>query len=349
MISFFAFLSSGLFLGWSLGANDASNIFGTAIGAKMIKFRTAAILSSIFVIIGAVFAGSGTSESLGELGSIDAIGGAFVTALSAALTIYWMSTLGLSVSTTQGIVGAIIGWNIFAGKSTDISVLKTIVSTWIICPALSAFFAIIIYLIIKQLLRSSKMHLIRQDFYTRIGLIIAGIFGAYALGANNIANIMGVFINSSPLQPLVICGHTILSSTQILFLLGSIAISIGICTYSQKVIETVGTSIMRMSPIVAFIVVLSQALVLFIFSSSWLQQVLIDYNLPRIPLVPVSSSQAVIGAILGIGLIKGGKNIRWSILGKVALGWVVTPIVAGAICFICLFVIENVFILKAYN
>lgn len=349
MISFFAFLSSGLFLGWSLGANDASNIFGTAIGAKMIKFRTAAILSSIFVIIGAVYAGSGTSQSLGELGSIDAIGGAFVTALSAALTIYWMSTLGLNVSTSQGIVGAIIGWNIFAGKSTDLSILKTIVSTWIICPLLAGLFAIIIYFIIKKSLRKSKTHLIRQDFYTRIGLIIAGIFGAYALGANNIANIMGVFIKTSPLQPLIICGHTVLTPVQILFLLGGIAISIGICTYSKRVIETVGTSIMRMSPVVAFIVVLSQALVLFIFSSTWLQQLLITYNLPRIPLVPVSSSQAVIGAILGIGLVKGGKNIKWSILGKVALGWVVTPLVAGTICFICLFFIENVFMIKAYN
>ena len=56
MLSFWIFLSSGLFLGWSLGANDASNIFGTAVGTKMIKFRTAALISSVFVIIGAVAA-----------------------------------------------------------------------------------------------------------------------------------------------------------------------------------------------------------------------------------------------------------------------------------------------------
>lgn len=45
---FSAFLSSGFFLGWSLGANDASNVFGTAVGSRMIRFRTAAIYCSIF-------------------------------------------------------------------------------------------------------------------------------------------------------------------------------------------------------------------------------------------------------------------------------------------------------------
>jgi len=29
---FAVFLTSGLFLGWSLGANDAANVFGTAVG-----------------------------------------------------------------------------------------------------------------------------------------------------------------------------------------------------------------------------------------------------------------------------------------------------------------------------
>ena len=40
------FLSSGLFLGWALGANDAANVFGTAVGTKMVSWRTAAIICS---------------------------------------------------------------------------------------------------------------------------------------------------------------------------------------------------------------------------------------------------------------------------------------------------------------
>ena len=63
------FLSSGLFMGWSLGANDAANIFGTAVGTRMIRFRTAALICGLFVIIGAVFSGAGAAHTLGELGS----------------------------------------------------------------------------------------------------------------------------------------------------------------------------------------------------------------------------------------------------------------------------------------
>ena len=50
------FLTSGLFLGWSLGANDAANVFGTAVGTRMIRFSTAALICSLFVVLGAVAA-----------------------------------------------------------------------------------------------------------------------------------------------------------------------------------------------------------------------------------------------------------------------------------------------------
>ncbi len=124
------FISSGLFLGWSLGANDAANLFGTAVGAKVIKFRTAAIVMSIFVIIGAVSSGSGASHTLGKLGAINSLSGAFVVALSSAITVFIMTKYGLPVSTSQSIVGAIIGWNIFSSSPTSMNTLLIIVFTW---------------------------------------------------------------------------------------------------------------------------------------------------------------------------------------------------------------------------
>jgi phosphate/sulfate permease len=83
--------------------------------------------------------------------------------------------------------------------------------------------------------------------------------------------------------------------------------------------------------------------VLFVFSSTTLQQFLVGLGLPAIPLVPVSSSQAVVGAILGIGILKGAREIKIKVLGQIATGWVATPIITALIAFFALFFVNNVF------
>jgi len=339
----FIYLTSGLFLGWSLGANDAANVFGTAVGTKMLRFKTAAIIASIFVIIGAVIGGAGATHTLGKLGAVNAIAGSFVVAFSAGFTVFWMTRLKLPVSTSQAIVGAIIGWNFFSGSPTDYNSLTKIVSTWVLCPLLSAGFSMILYFLFKSVLEKINVHLLSQDFYTRVGLVLVGAFGAYSLGANNIANVMGVFVPVTPFKALNVYGLFTLSSAQILFFIGAVAIAVGVFTYSYKVMDTVGGNLLKISPVAALIVVLAESLVLFIFSSEGLETWLISHGLPSIPLVPVSSSQAVVGGVIGIGLAKGGRGIRFNVLGEIATGWVTTPIAAGLLTFVSLFFFQNVF------
>jgi PiT family inorganic phosphate transporter len=336
------FLTSGLFLGWSLGANDASNVFGSAVGSKMISFRRAAVTASIFVILGAVIQGAGASGTLGKLGSVNAIGGSFTLALAAALTVYMMTKFALPVSTTQAIVGAIIGWNLFTGNRTDAAVLSTIVSTWISGPVIGALFAILLYVLLSRVKKKMNIHLIRFESYIRAGLLITGAFGAYSLGANNIANVMGVFVPAFNLGQLDL-GFISLSSAQQLFLLGGLAIAVGIITYSKKVMETVGGNIVALSPDAAMVVVLAQSLVLFIFSSSALSDMTSRFGLPPIPMVPVSSSQVIVGCVIGIGLYKGARNINFRLLGQIAAGWIITPLFSGLIAFFSLFFIRNIF------
>lgn len=336
------FLISGLFLGWSLGANDAANVFGSAVATKMVSFRKAAIIASIFVILGAVIQGAGASDTLGKLGAVNAIGGSSTVALAAAITVYIMTKFGLPVSTTQAIVGAIIGWNLFTGNHTDSRILTQIVSTWISGPVLGAIFAILLYIILKTIKKNSSIHLIRFESYIRTGLLIVGAFGAYSLGANNIANVMGVFVPAFNLQDLNL-GPFTLSSAQQLFLLGGLAIAAGILTYSKKVMDTVGGNIVELSSEAALVTVLAQALVLFIFSSSWLSSVFVKIGLPPIPMVPVSSSQVIIGCVIGIGLYKGVRNINFRILGEISTGWVATPIFSGLLAFVSLFFVRNIF------
>ncbi len=351
-ITILVFLSSGLFLGWSLGANDAANVFGTAVGSRMIRFTTAAVISAVFILLGAVISGAGAAHGLGKLGDLNALPGAFMTALAAAFTVYWMTRLSLPVSTTQAIVGAIVGWNVYSGTITNMTALSKIVGTWVAAPILGAIFAALLYKLTSWVIQWSKVHLISLDAYTRVGLILAGAFGSYSLGANNIGNVMGVFVSSSPFTDFNIAGLFTFTSVQQLFLLGAIAIGVGVFTYSKRVMMTVGDSLLPLSPVAAWVVVISQSIVLFLFASTGLEHALLQAGLPTIPLIPVSSSQAVVGAVIGIGLLhgkKGAKLIRWRVLAGIASGWVSTPIMAFVICFTMLFFLQNVFNQEVYT
>jgi phosphate/sulfate permease len=336
------FLTSGLFLGWSLGANDASHIFGSAVGSKMVTFRKAAIVASVFFILGAVIQGSGTSHTLSKLGAVDAIGGSFTLALAAAITIYMMTKFALPISTTQAIVGAIIGWNFFTGNHTDSATLGKIVISWIAGPLIGAAFAVLLYIAVKKFKNSAKIHLIRFESYIKTGLIVVGAFGAYSLGANNIANVMGVFVPAFHLKDLDLWIFTLNSSQQLL-LLGGLAVAVGIITYSWKVMETIGNNILELSSEAALVVVLAQSLVLFIFSSTGLSNLSVRIGLPPIPMVPVSSSQVIVGCILGIGLYKGARNINFKVLGEIGLGWIISPVASGLLTFFLLFFMKNIF------
>ena len=344
----FAFLSSGLFLGWSLGANDASNVFGTAVASRMIRFRTAAIYCSLFVILGAVVSGAGASHTLGKLGAVNAVAGAFIVAFAAAMSVYLMTLARFPVSTSQAIVGAIIGWNMFSGSITDMNSLTKIVSTWILCPLVAAGISMILYLMTGLAIRRFGIHMFKLDALTRWSLLGAGIFGSYSLGANNIANVMGVFVPVAHISDISLLGISF-SGAQQLFLLGGIAIAVGVFTFSKRVMLTVGKGIFDLSPVMAAVVVWSHSTVLFLFSSVALESWLKGHGLPSFPLVPVSSSQAIVGAVIGIGMLKGGKSIRWKTVAGITSGWITTPILAALISLLSLFFLQNVFQQDTYH
>jgi PiT family inorganic phosphate transporter len=336
------FLLSGIFLGWSLGANDAANVFGTAVGSKMVRFRAAAIIASVFVVVGAVLEGGGTTGTLGELGAVNALAGSFTVALAAGLTVACMTKWRLPVSTSQAIVGAILGWNLFTGSPTNHRPLLKIVGTWVFCPVLAGVLAAALYQSLLKLVNRTRIHLLELDAWTRTALIAVGAFGAYSLGANNIANVVGVFVHASPFRPLNL-GPLYVPGSHQLFFLGGLSVAAGIFTFSRRVMSTVGHDLFRLTPLMALVVVLAHSLALYVFASRPLQIGLSELGLPTIPLVPVSSSQAVIGALLGIGLLRGGRNVNVSLLGKIAFGWVSTPLVAAVITFVALFFVQNVF------
>jgi PiT family inorganic phosphate transporter len=139
--------------------------------------------------------------------------------------------------------------------------------------------AALLFTLAKSLVRKVSIGLIRLDGYTRLALILAGAFGAYSLGANNIANVMGVFVPVAPFQEMQFGSNFSISSAQQLFLLGGLAIAVGVFTYSKRVMMTVGSELMTLTPLAAWVAVMAHSIVLFLFASErfqvrrlWLEQ-----------------------------------------------------------------------------
>ena len=336
------FLSSGLFLGWTLGVNNMCNVFGTAVGTQMLSYKKAIVIASVFVVLGSVLSGQGVSTTLSDLGNITTLPGAFIVALSAAVSLYLVTKTGVPVSSTQAIVGSIIGWSLFAHVRVDVWLVGRIVASWFISPILATVFAFILLHLFKAYLKARPIPMLYRDAYTRAGLVLAGAFSAYALGANNISNVMAPFLDVVHLPPLNFFGITILSNSQ-LFFIGGVSIAVGIMMYAKDVMQTVGNGLLKMTPIEGLVVVLAHGIVLFLFSSVSLNHFLTRCGLPTIPLVPLSSSGAVVGAILGISLFKRGRGLKVKELVKIMWSWILVPVISALVCFLALFFMENVF------
>lgn len=293
-------LSGGLYLGWALGANDAANVFGTAVASRIITFRKAAILCSIAIIIGATLQGEAGIHTLSGLTTQTHMS-LLVVSVSAAITVTLMTIMRLPISTSQAIIGSIAGVGLSTGSMQWGGMVK-IVTCWIATPIGALIIAYIFYKLLAAFIRYVPMSVLTRDKILWSGLIVVGIYGSYALGANNVANATGIFSGQFP-------G---VSDSQ-LALFGGIAIASGVLTYSKRVMMAVGSGVMPLDAFTALVTVSSMAVTVHIFA---------------IIGVPVSTSQAIIGSIIGIGLIRGVHSIKFKTLRNIGFGWLLTPIIA---------------------
>jgi PiT family inorganic phosphate transporter len=134
---------SGIFLGWTLGSNDSANIFGTGVAANVIRYRTAIWLISFFVILGALAEGEKCFDSIGRLTSLTSLD-AFWVAMAAAITMSVLTYLALPCSTSQSIVGGVVGVGLVKGARTiSRRTLIGIGIGWISTPLLAGMLSLI--------------------------------------------------------------------------------------------------------------------------------------------------------------------------------------------------------------
>jgi PiT family inorganic phosphate transporter len=175
----------GFVMAWGIGANDVANAMGTSVGSKAITLKQAILIAMIFEFAGAYLAGGEVTSTIRK-GIIDIayftnypeylVLGMIASLFAAGIWLAVASYFGWPVSTTHSIIGAIVGFTAVGVSPSAVEWSKVlgIVGSWIITPAISATFAIIIFVSAKKLILDRASPIIYAVKYVPIYMGLAG-------------------------------------------------------------------------------------------------------------------------------------------------------------------------------
>ncbi|MBW2562884.1 MAG: anion permease, partial [Deltaproteobacteria bacterium] len=222
----------------------------------------------------------------------------------------------IPVSTSQAIVGGVMGIGFAMRAEIDYFKFITIAESWIVCPLMVMALAFVLYHLLLFILKSIRISTLLIQNALGWMAILSSCYLAYAMGANNAGNAVG------PIANLGIVNPTILLS------IGGVSIAVGAATYGKKVADTVGKGITPLDIPGALIAQVSSAFGMHLFS---------------IMGIPVSTSSAIVGAVVGVGLVKGARAISKKTILTILLGWILTPCSATVASYIMYKAIKLIF------
>ncbi|MBQ6904610.1 MAG: inorganic phosphate transporter, partial [Spirochaetia bacterium] len=204
--------------------------------------------------------------------------------------------------------------------------------SWVLTPVGCIIITFIIYPIFAKIFNkmgiatpdgemdttADAAHQKRYNTILNAGVVLAGCYGAYALGANNLANVTGVYYG------------TLLNANGAIWL-GALSICAGVLTYGRqitdKVMKTVGKELVELTKFGSFLAVISMAIVMQIYAVIG---------------IPVSSAMALVGGTLAIGIFRKQINkTSLRALRRTILGWIFTPIMGFVLSYVIYFVLKN--------
>ncbi|MFQ5677835.1 MAG: inorganic phosphate transporter [Gemmatimonadota bacterium] len=163
-------------MAWNIGANDVANAMGTSVGSGALTLLGAVVAAGIFEFLGATLVGTHVTETIRK-GILDAsffeggdlrfagdglrtlMLGMVASLLAAGLWLQIATMLGLPVSTTHSIVGAVIGFGLLAVgmKAVSWGTVGLIVASWVLSPTLGAVLGAGMFLVIsRRILRAEN-------------------------------------------------------------------------------------------------------------------------------------------------------------------------------------------------
>ncbi|WP_297550185.1 inorganic phosphate transporter [Thermococcus sp.] len=303
-----AIIAVAFYIAWNIGSNDSANAMGTAVGSGILSFRQATLTIAIFVVLGAYLKGYKVMKTVGK-GIVPegflTMKMALLALLAAGIWVTIATVKGLPVSTTQSIVGGVIGVGLAMKAPVNWFTMGKIAAAWVISPILSGILAMVLYKFYSKVISGIKSVSTIEALYKALA-ILGGSYMAFNFGTNEVANASGPIVGAGFMEP------------KTAGVLVAISLAIGSLTFSYAVMHTVGKKITALGPISAFAAQFGSA---------------ISVSLANFLGLPVSSSQSIVGGVVGVGLLMG-QGVEKKVVRDILFGWVATPLTAIGISFL---------------
>ena len=319
LILIFALVLALIFGFWT-GFTDAAYATAGIIATRAVKTNQAIALSALGSFIGMVFFGSAVAVTIGT-GIITegfASGEIIVAALLGSLIFDFIFSwvYALPISETHVLIGGLIGAGLAAG-GLEIIEVGGIVNKIIIPLLGSPFIAIVIayfvtILIIKAFINQPASKMNRR--FKRLQIASTFLF-SITDATNDAQKIMGIIT-------MLLLYYGFISEFVVPFwviIASYIVLTTGVIFGGWRIVKTMATRITQMQPYQGFSRDLSSSLILGV-AALWG--------------MPVSSTHAANGTLIGAGLIRGTKSVKWGTIRNIIWAWILSAPLAAVFSYV---------------
>ena len=309
-----------LIFGFWTGFTDAAYATAGIIATRAVKTNQAIALSALGSFIGMVFFGSAVAVTIGT-GIITegfASGEVIIAAISGSLIFDYVFSwvYALPISETHVLVGGLIGAGVAAG-GFEIIEIGGIVNKIIVPLVTSPFIAIVIaYLITVLIIRifinqpAAKMN---RNF-KRLQIVATFLFSVTD-GTNDAQKVMGIIT-------MLLLYYGFISEFVVPFwviIASYVVLTMGVIFGGWRIVKTMATKITQMQPYQGFARDLSSSLILGA-AALWG--------------MPVSSTHAANGTLIGAGLIRGSKSVKWGTIRDIIWAWILSAPLSAVLAYV---------------
>jgi len=300
-------IALALFFDFLNGIHDSSNIVATMISSRAFSPRTALTMTAIAEFTGPFLFGVAVAKTIGDEIAISEALTLHVLTACLISAIFWNLLtwfFGLPSSSSHALIGGLTGAVVIGAGYDAIKLagLEKVLLALFLSPLLGFVFGFILMRLIFFLVRgaSPKVNVFfkRSQFITAIGM-------AFSHGTNDAQKTMGIIALS------LVTGGILPSFEVPLWVIAASAgaIALGTSVGGWRLIRTLGGKFYKIKPVDSFTSQLTSALV--ILSASIFGG-------------PVSTTQVVSSAIIGVGSAERFGKVRWSVAGEILTAWIVT-------------------------